>query len=76
MATRRETVEIWNAIESAQGFTSINEMCRAMNISPATVYNYINNKTLPSPTRIGGRRLFANSKLKKHLAELTEEAAS
>jgi len=76
MPVKRDTSEIWGAIGSCHGFTSIDELSRAMNISPATIYNYINNETLPTPIKIGGRRLFVNAKLKQHLAGLTEEGAS
>jgi predicted DNA-binding transcriptional regulator AlpA len=76
MTVRRKITEIWDAINIGQGFTSIDELSRAMNISPATIYNYINNETLPSPIKIGGRRLFVNAKLEQHLAELTEQSAS
>ncbi len=75
MGVRREVTEIWDAIDTGQGFTSVDELCRAINVSPATAYNYINNETLPSPIKIGGRRLFVNAKLKQHLAGLTEEGA-
>jgi DeoR/GlpR family transcriptional regulator of sugar metabolism len=47
MTVRRKITEIWDAINIGQGFTSIDELSRAMNISPATIYNYINNETLP-----------------------------
>ncbi len=76
MTVRRQISEVWDAIYTGQGFTSIDELSRAMNISPATIYNYINNETLPSPIKIGGRRLFVNGKLEKYLAELTGEGAS
>lgn len=76
MTVRRKITEIWHAINIGQGFTSIDELSRAMNISPATIYNYIKNETLPSPIKLGGRRLFVNAKLEKHLAGLTEEGAS
>ena len=76
MPVKRDTSEIWGAIGSGHGFTSIDELSRAMNISPATIYNYINNETLPTPIKIGGRRLFVSAKLKQHLAGLTEEGAS
>jgi predicted DNA-binding transcriptional regulator AlpA len=76
MIVKREIFEVWNAIDSGQGFTSIDELSHAMNISPATIYNYIKNNTLPTPSKIGGRRLFVNSKLKKILAELTGEEAT
>lgn len=76
MKVKREISEIWDAIYIGQGFTSIDELSRAMNISPATIYNYINNEILPSPIKIGGRRLFVNAKLGKHLAELTGEGKS
>ena len=76
MTVKREISEVWDAINIGQGFTSIHELSRAMNISPATIYNYINNETLPSPIKIGGRRLFVNAKLEQHLAGLTEEGAS
>ena len=76
MGVRREVTEIWDAIDTGQGFTSVDELCRAINVSPATAYNCINNETLPSPIKIGGRRLFVNAKLKQHLAGLTEEGAS
>lgn len=76
MPAKRDTSEIWGAIGSGHGFTSIDELSRAMNISPATIYNYINNQTLPAPIKIGGRRLFVNAKLERHLAGLTEEGVS
>jgi len=76
MTVKREIFEVWDATSIGKGFTSIDELSRAMNISPATIYNYIKNKTLPLPSKIGGRRLFVNSKLKKHLAELTGEETS
>ena len=76
MTVRRKITEIWDAINIWQGFTSIDELSRAMNISPATTYNYISNETLPTPIKIGGRRLFVNSKLAQHLAGLIEEGAS
>jgi len=76
MTVKREISEVWDAINIGQGFTSIDELSRAMNISPATIYNYINNETLPSPIKIGGRRLFVNTKLEQYLARLTEEGAS
>ena len=76
MAVRRKITEIWDAINIGQGFTSIDELSRAMNISPATIYNYISNETLPTPIKIGGRRLFVNAKLERHLAGLTEEGVS
>jgi predicted DNA-binding transcriptional regulator AlpA len=76
MTVRRKITEIWDAINIGQGFTSIDELSRAMNISPATIYNYINNQTLPTPIKIGGRRLFVNAKLERHLAGLAEEGVS
>ena len=76
MTVKRKISEVWDAINIGQGFTSIDELSRAMNISPATIYNYINNETLPSPIKIGGRRLFVNTKLEQYLARLTEEGAS
>ena len=76
MTVRRKITEIWDAINIGQGFTSIDELSRAMNISPATIYNYISNETLPTPIKIGGRRLFVNSKLAQRLAGLIEEGAS
>jgi len=74
MTVRRKITEIWDAINIGQGFTSIDELSRAMNISPATIY--INNQTLPTPIKIGGRRLFVNAKLERHLAGLAEEGVS
>ena len=76
MTVRRKITEIWDAINIGQGFTSIDELSRAMNISPATIYNYINNETLPSPIKLGGRRLFVNAKLEKHLAGFKEAKLS
>ena len=76
MTVKRKISEVWDAINIGQGFTSIDELSRAMNISPATIYSYINNETLPSPIKIGGRRLFVNTKLEQYLARLTEEGAS
>ena len=74
MSIKREVNQIWDSIHSGQGFTSIDELCRAMNISSATTYNYIGKETIPSPIKIGGRRLFVNSRLKKYLEQLKEDS--
>ena len=75
MSVKRDINEIWDAIDYGHGFTSVDELCRAMNISSATAYNYIGKETIPSPIKIGGRRLFINSRLKEYLEQLKEQSA-
>ena len=75
MTVKKEVNEIWDAIDTGQGFTSVDELCRAMNFSEATAYRYIKDQTLPSPVKIGGRTFFVTQKLKDYMEQLTEASA-